>query len=350
VFAIALAQDPTDRYGTCAEFAAALRAAFASAAPTTVIGALQAEPAAAAMPAAAYSVFHARRTSRLHLLWPLPALLALAALGAGIWAALFDSGGTPGATQSAATPSRQAHTTSSGREDRRPVGQIRQGIDEPGLTLWGTSRPPRVSTWTSGLTGAGGVGQTIQVTVEDCRSGSLELTLAAQSAPAHVDVSFGRLKSADVLVRGDSTRLWIPVQRDTNDDTTCVFYVSPRGAVGSSRISFDRGPAPIPAGVPLHRLGAGVTRVATTGPVAPSRTPASSTYGIHAGYCLRGQFLQLEYNQARSDPRYKGATFANFIAGQGLTCAQPPPGYVRHGLATSDLGVPPGVYPYYSSP
>jgi hypothetical protein len=292
VFAVALAQDPTGRYRTCAEFAAALRAAFAHT---------------------------ATRGRRSHVLWPLAGLLALAALGAGIWAAWpVESGGSPEATPPAPA---------------RPAGH-----------------PPRVSMTTTGRTPAGATGRTIQVTVDHCRFGSLGLTLAAQSGPAHVDVSFGRLKSADVLVRGDSTRLWIPVQRDAGDAGTCVFYVSPRGAVGSSRVTFRRGPAPVPAGVPLHRFGAGVTQVATRAPVARSRTPASPAAGIHAGYCLRGQFLQLDYDQARSDPRYKGATFANFIAGQGLTCAQPPPGYVRHGFATSDLGVPPGVYPYYSSP
>ena len=341
VFAIALAQDLTDRYGTCAEFAAALRAAYANAVPITPVGPLEAEPTATPMPAVA------RRAGRSHLLWPLPVLLALAALGAVIWAARFDSGGTPDATQSAATASPRAHTTSSARDDR-PIGQTGQGIVVPGLTLWGTNRAPRVSI--AGRTRAGEIGRTIQVNVDDCRSGSLGLTLAAQSGSSHVDISFDRLKSADILVRGASTQLWIPVQREAGDDSTCVFYVSPRGAVRSSRITFERGPARIPAGVPLHRLGAGVTQVATIAPVARSRTSASSTYGIHVGYCLRGQFLQLEYNQARSDLRYRGARFANFIAGQGLTCAQPPPGYVRHGFATSDLGVPPGVYPYYSSP
>ena len=344
VFAIALAQDPTEHYGTCAEFAAALRAAFANAAPTTLIRTLEAEPATAEMPAV-HSAFHARRAGRSRFLWPLLALLALAAL-AGIWAALLDRGGTPDATQSAATPARQAHT---GRKHDRRIGQIRPGIVEPGLALSRTSGPPRVSTWTTGHTPAGEIAQTIKVTVYDCRSGSLQLRLAARSSPAHLDVSFDRLKSADVLVRG-STRLWIPVQREARDDTACVFYLSPRGAVRSSGISFDRDPAPIPTGVPLHRLGPGVTQVATKAPVTPSRTPAWSTYGIRVGYCLRGQFLQLEYNQARIDPEYKGARPANFVAGQGLTCAQPPPGYVRHRFATSDLGVPPGVYPYYSSP
>jgi serine/threonine protein kinase len=335
VFAIALAQDPTEHYGTCAEFAAALRAAFANAAPTTLIRAPEVEPA--------------RRAGRSRLLWSLLALLALAALAGGIWATLLNSGGTRDAAQSAATPARQAHITSSGREHGRPIGQIRPGIVEPGLALSRTSGPPRVSTWTAGHTPAGEIAQTIKVTVYDCRSGSLRLRLAARSSPAHLDVSFERLKSADVLVRG-STRLWIPVQREAGDDTACVFYLSPRGAVRSSGISFDRGPAPIPTGVPLRRLGPGVTQVATKASVTPSRTPAWSTYGIRVGYCFRGQFLELEYNQARTDTGYKGATLANFVAGQGLTCAQPPPGYVRHGFATSDLGVPPGVYPYYSSP
>ena len=230
----------------------------------------------------------------------------------------------------------------------RRIAHIDQGLDEPGLALWRTSGPPRVSTWASGFSAAGEIGQTVKVTVYDCRSGSLRLTLAAQSGPAHVDVSFNNLKSADVLARGHSTRLWIPVQGEADD--TCVYYISPRGTVGLSGIAFDRGAAPIPTTVALHRLGAGVTQVATNGSVAVSRTPASSTYGIHAGYCLRGQFLQLGYNQPRIDPEYKGATIANFVAGQGLTCAQPPPGYVRHGFATSDLGVPPGIYPYYSGP
>lgn len=291
VFATALAEDPTERYGSCAEFAAALRAAFAKTAPTAA------------------------------LLWSLAALLALAALGAGIWAGLFDRG-----THSAAPPSRRAHSTAVPRPRVHPAVRSTR------------------------ITPAGEIGKTIQVTVRNCRSGSLHFTLAAQRGPAHVDVSFGRLKSADVLVRGHATQVWIPVQRGTGDDTTCVFYVSPRGAVRSSRITFDRGATSIPAGVPFHRLRAGVTDVATKSTVVPSRTPASSTYGIQAGYCLKGQFLQLDFNQARSDPRYRGATFAKFVAGQGLTCAQPPPGYVRRGFATSNLGVPPGIYPYYSAP
>ena len=66
------------------------------------------------------------------------------------------------------------------------------------------------------------------------------------------------------------------------------------------------------------------------------------------GYCLNGRFLLLELGQPRSDPTYKGATFANFIAGKGLTCGPPPAGFVRRGFATAAMQVPPGIYPYYA--
>jgi serine/threonine protein kinase len=177
VFATALARDPTSGYRTCAELAASIRAAFG---PTTP------------------------RADRSHVRRPLLAVLALAALGAGIWAGLFVGGGAQPARHSALTPSPRREGASIVRSTRKTrTRKVRE---------------------------------------------------------------------------------------------------------------------------------------------------ATSTSVVHAGYCLRGQFLQLDLNQARRDSRYRGATFANFVAGQGLTCAQPPPGFVRHGFATSDLGVPPGVYPYYTSP
>ena len=68
------------------------------------------------------------------------------------------------------------------------------------------------------------------------------------------------------------------------------------------------------------------------------------------GYCLNGRFLLLVLGQPRTDPNYKGATFANFIAGKGLTCDPPPAGFVRRGFATAAMQVPPGIYPYYAAP
>jgi hypothetical protein len=64
---------------------------------------------------------------------------------------------------------------------------------------------------------------------------------------------------------------------------------------------------------------------------------------------LPNTFVNLDDGQAGSDPNYAGAAPANFIQGTGLTCAQPPAGYTRHGFATPDMDVDGGLYPYYSN-
>jgi hypothetical protein len=123
-----------------------------------------------------------------------------------------------------------------------------------------------------------------------------------------------------------------------------VYYVSERTLVATIAQ-----PGALPPGVPVHRVASGATEVATRSPVTLSQTPAASTYAIHVGYCLNGQFLLLDYNQARQDPAYKGAVYANFIAGEGITCAQPPPGYVRQGSTEGvrrDLSLPPAPSDY----
>jgi len=80
VFAKALAKDPADRYGSCAELVAALRGSLEEAAGATAITA-PVLPRAAAV----------RGTPQW--LWPAAALLALAAIGGGSAAALLGSGG-----------------------------------------------------------------------------------------------------------------------------------------------------------------------------------------------------------------------------------------------------------------
>ena len=79
-----------------------------------------------------------------------------------------------------------------------------------------------------------------------------------------------------------------------------------------------------------------------------------------AGYCsapgnrspdgtplVPGTFLDLTVNDARTAGNYSGAVPASFVEGVGLTCAPPPPGYVRHGFAGAANQVAPGIYPYY---
>jgi Dolichyl-phosphate-mannose-protein mannosyltransferase len=222
-----------------------------------------------------------------------------------------------------------------------------QGPDEPGLDLWATPGPPRLLTWTNGALPGAQIGDTVKFTTYACRPGSLELTLLAQDGPARVDVSVDPLTSVQVLIRpGAARKLWIPTPKGANGRGTCVYYISPIGTLVAKTMAFRPGASTIPSGVPVHRAASAATEVATRSPVTLSRTPAGSTYSIQVGYCLDGQFLQLDYNQARQDPAYKRAVYANFIAGEGITCAQPPPGYTRQGFATD--GVPPGIYPYYA--
>jgi hypothetical protein len=147
---------------------------------------------------------------------------------------------------------------------------------------------------------------------------------------------------------GVAQNLWIATPAGADGRGTCVFYVSPEGPLGSNSIAFQSGPRTIPAGIAVHHLGANVTELAVNGRVGLSQIPAASTYSIQIGYCLGDQFIQLDYDQPALDPRYKGAVYANFVAGKGLTCAPPPPGYKRRGLAPLGLGVPPGIYPYYA--
>ncbi|MBV8396751.1 MAG: hypothetical protein JO064_10905 [Actinobacteria bacterium] len=68
--------------------------------------------------------------------------------------------------------------------------------------------------------------------------------------------------------------------------------------------------------------------------------------GANVGYCLGSSFVEVPQPLLPSGGA-AGATRARYVQGQGLTCAAPPAGYVRRGLAGSDLGVPAGTYPLY---
>jgi hypothetical protein len=65
------------------------------------------------------------------------------------------------------------------------------------------------------------------------------------------------------------------------------------------------------------------------------------------GYCLGHYYYRLP-KEIYPAGVLKGARPANFVAGQGLTCAPPPAGYKHHGFATPDMGVPADTYPLYS--
>jgi hypothetical protein len=94
----------------------------------------------------------------------------------------------------------------------------------------------------------------------------------------------------------------------------------------------------------------------------PQNPPASTAPPGRLGYCSvagntfpdgksipPGTFLDLQYGQPDTDPHYKGAYPANYIQGKGITCDNPPPGYVRDGFHEGP-DTPSGVYPYFRKP
>ena len=69
----------------------------------------------------------------------------------------------------------------------------------------------------------------------------------------------------------------------------------------------------------------------------------------NVGYCSGLTFSEVPEGLDPAGP-LAGAQRANFVDDRGLTCAAPPPGFVRRGFATAAMGVPPGTYPYYAHP
>ena len=115
VFAKALAKDPSARFGSAAEFVAALRAALAEAAGTTnVIAPVRRAPAPQAP---------SRRRRRAWLV-PLVALLLAAGAGGGIAGALLAGGGKPEAVPPA-----------------RPSVSVKT-VTQPGTTVVTTAQQP----------------------------------------------------------------------------------------------------------------------------------------------------------------------------------------------------------------
>jgi serine/threonine-protein kinase len=121
VFAKVLAKDPEDRYGSCAEFVAALRASLEEAAGATAIAA----PVTSAAPPPGR-----RRAVRRGppWLWPLAGLVAVAAIGGGAAAALLGGGHDTGAAASS-----------------QPSVSVRT-VTQPGTTVVTTAPAPPTTT------------------------------------------------------------------------------------------------------------------------------------------------------------------------------------------------------------
>jgi eukaryotic-like serine/threonine-protein kinase len=131
IFEKALAKDPADRYGSCAEFVAALRGALQDAAGATKVGGWwqQAPPPGRPPPAVVYP----RPPRRLAWLLPAVGLLALLAIGGGIAATMLDDGSRSGASVSVKTVTEQGQT-------------IHQTVTETAPPPTTTAAPPPAST------------------------------------------------------------------------------------------------------------------------------------------------------------------------------------------------------------
>lgn len=110
-----------------------------------------------------------------------------------------------------------------------------------------------------------------------------------------------------------------------------------------ARLDFDD-----PAGHPDRRASLTLWKVTLPLRFAGVTDPSKYRVPSRVGYCLQGQFLDLQQGEPQRDRRFNGATVASFIQGQGITCSPPPPGFIRRGYATANMGVPAGIYPYYT--
>jgi hypothetical protein len=232
------------------------------------------------------------------------------------------------------------------------VANIVQANYFPGLTLWRTPGPPVLLSLIRRPPRPGELLRPFRTRVFACSTHALTLTAHAVSRGAHVVFQVGQLRGAVVdLPVGKRVTVWALGAGGSGADNVCKYAIAPEGTVEVDRVGIAKASdvAP-PHGVALHRLGKDVTELAVNGGVSETAVSPSSEQVSHFGYCLDGVFIELSPNQPALDPRYKNAVPANYIAGQGITCSAPPPGYVRDGFATADLGVPPGIYPYYHAP
>lgn len=223
--------------------------------------------------------------------------------------------------------------------DRERV--LERGETRKPLALWHTDGPPTLSMRTDGALANGPV----TVTVYDCAHGYLELAVRAVTGMPAVEVSADGLTPVTVPVEPGYVWRVRVLAAPGRDQRTCAFHLVPRGSVIAQEITYRRGrPLPLPQGATLFGGSPDMTHGTLTRetPVPiPSNAPP-------IGYCLDGKFLSLTAGQARSDPAYRGATVANFVAGIGLTCDPPPADFVHRGFATDDMNVPGGTYPYYA--
>ncbi len=113
--------------------------------------------------------------------------------------------------------------------------------DQPGIALWRTEQPVRLTQRVQGLRPNGDLhgGESAEITVFSCGSGRLELTLLGKQG-----LSTRLLRDGEVVAEQaiPPNGAWRPAIRATGDGATCDFRLETDGLVGSTRIEWV--PAP----------------------------------------------------------------------------------------------------------
>jgi len=121
------------------------------------------------------------------------------------------------------------------------LAEIRlQDTLDGGLILWRTDGPPRLSTATAGVLANGDFTSSASLTVFDCGSGRLELTLLGKSGnPLELRLD-GITRQRVELGGGMVWRGAVEALPYASEDGICVFELVSDGLVGSTRLEFVR--------------------------------------------------------------------------------------------------------------
>jgi hypothetical protein len=213
--------------------------------------------------------------------------------------------------------------------DGRRLASSRHGSNQAGLVLWQATDPLRLTLRVTGLPKGRVTRARFTVEVFGCDGGTLSVPLSSRHNTAMViTVDAGSRSTVDVP-EAKTVDATVRLPR-RNARPLCLIRFDPQGAVAVGGIRT----------VSARRSQRALEPVASLRPVGlPDQ---------RFGYCLNGAFLTLGFRQPEYDSSLRGAVLANFVEGVGLTCDPLPPGYRRRGFASASLGVPQGVYPYYS--
>ncbi len=191
----------------------------------------------------------------------------------------------------------------------------------------------------------------VDTVVFGCRPGRLNVSLFArqgvegvQQGTPGVEFSVDHQRPTEAIVEpGHIWQFQIAAPARADGRWRCVFQIIPEGMLGATRITFTPSTTPPQGHTVFHTVG---TRAAEVWEERGRALP-SPRFVL---YCLNGNPVPLELKHPLSRLMVNEAVLANFIDHEGLSCRQPPEGYVIDGYASHDMHVPAGIYPLYTLP